>query len=56
VAQFFIDKGTLAFKDIDHIPRKYLSSDYKTNERKFEYNESVLYLSTEAAIIKIVEL
>jgi len=46
----------LAFGDIDHVPNQYLSSDYKTDERKFEYNESVLYLSTEAAIIKIVEL
>ena len=35
---------------------QYLSSDYKTDERNFEYNENVLYLSTEAAIIKIVEL
>ncbi len=47
---------TLAFGDIDHVPNQYLSSDYKTDERRFEYNESVLYLSTEAAIIKIVEL
>jgi hypothetical protein len=46
----------LAFGDIDQVPNQYLSSEYKTDERNFEYNESVLYLSTEAAIIKIVEL
>lgn len=46
----------LAFGNIDHVPSQYLSSDYKTDERNFEYNEGVLYLSTEAAIIKIVEL
>ncbi len=46
----------LAFGDIDSVPSYYLLSDYKTDERKYEYNESIFYLSTEAAIIKIVEL
>lgn len=46
----------LAFGNIDHVPNQYLSSDYNTDERKFEYNENVLYLSIEAAVIKIVEL
>ena len=46
----------IAFGNADSIPDEYLSGEYNTDERKFEYNENVLFLSIEAAVIKIVEL
>ena len=45
----------IAFGNLEYVPNEYLFKEKPNNMKKYEYNDSILYLSAEAAIIKIVQ-
>ena len=46
----------LAYGEIDQIPESYLYKDKEVHNIKYDFNDDFLYLSNEAAIIKIAQL